>query len=285
MRYPNGKSKAVTLSYDDGRKTDMRLSDILTPHNMKCTFNICSSKVGSTNVYLTKDEIRKYILERGHEVAIHGAHHRANGLQRVTAGMVETLDCRRELERMFDTIIKGMAYPNSGILHIEGYISYEKICRYLSDVGIVYARSLKSDNNRFELPSDWYNWIPTASHLNENLFEYVKEFNELIVDDLFFTQRYPRLFYLWGHSYELEDYNKWDMLEKFCSEIGGKDDVWYATNMEIYEYTKAYNSLQFNVDETIVYNPSLLEIWFCADGKIYSVKSGETVKLGGKLID
>ncbi len=84
MRYPNGKSKAVTLSYDDGTKNDIKLSDIISKHNMKCTFNICSSALDNSDKYLTVEEIERFILDKGYEVAVHGAHHRANGLQRVT---------------------------------------------------------------------------------------------------------------------------------------------------------------------------------------------------------
>ena len=65
----------------------------------------------------------------------------------------------------------------------------------------------------------------------------------------------------------------------FCERIGGKDDIWYATNMEIYNYVSAYNSLSFSADATRVFNPTLLTVWFEMDGKTYEVKSGETIKI------
>ena len=39
MRYPNGKSKAVTFSYDDGVPQDKRLAELFNKYNMKGTFN------------------------------------------------------------------------------------------------------------------------------------------------------------------------------------------------------------------------------------------------------
>ena len=33
-----------------------------------------------------------------------------------------------------------------------------------------------------------------------------------------------------------------------------REDIWYATNMEIYEYTKAYESLVYSADVTNRYN-------------------------------
>ena len=59
--------------------------------------------------------------------------------------------------------------------------------------------------------------------------------------------------------------------------MSGQEDVWYATNGEIYDYITAYNSLVMSADCTRVYNPTLQKIWFFADGKQYSVAPGETI--------
>ena len=45
----------------------------------------------------------------------------------------------------------------------------------------------------------------------------------------------PLLFYLWGHSYEFDDDDNWDTIEKFLQKAGCRDDVWYATNIEVYD--------------------------------------------------
>ena len=42
MRFPEGKSKALTLSYDDGVEQDRTLLDILNAAGLKCTFNLNS---------------------------------------------------------------------------------------------------------------------------------------------------------------------------------------------------------------------------------------------------
>ena len=42
MLYPEGKPKALTLSYDDGVRQDERLVDILNRYGIKGTFNLCS---------------------------------------------------------------------------------------------------------------------------------------------------------------------------------------------------------------------------------------------------
>ena len=143
LRFPGGKPKAVTLSYDDGSRADLRFSDIITEKGMKCTFNLCSFKRINR---LTKEEVKEYFLDRGHEIAVHCANHRAPGTLRSVEGIREVLDCRLELEETFDTIIRGMAYPDSGITQMGSFTTYERIKNYLIELDIAYARTLGGYN-------------------------------------------------------------------------------------------------------------------------------------------
>ena len=42
----------------------------------------------------------------------------------------------------------------------------------------------------------------------------------------------PKLFYIWGHSYELDYYDTWDDFEGFCERMSGREDIAYVTNRE-----------------------------------------------------
>lgn len=84
------------------------------------------------------------------------------------------------------------------------------------------------------------------------------------------------MFYLWGHAYEFNNNDNWQVIEEFAKYMGGREDVWYATNGEIYDYAKAFESLQFSVDGKYVYNPSAQEVFFVTlEEKNVSVKPGE----------
>lgn len=113
--------------------------------------------------------------------------------------------------------------------------------------------------------------------MNPKALEYAKEFIALCPNDTWLADRQAKLFYLWGHSYEYDRDNNWELLDKLCGILAGNENIWYATNMEIYEYMMAYESLEFSSDNKIVYNPSLKEVWFEVDTKMYSIKSGETL--------
>ena len=227
-----------------------------------------------------KAEIEEIFLSRGHEVAVHGAMHRAEGTLRPIEGIRDVLDCRLELESKLGIIVRGMAYPDSGITYFTNNADYESVKAYLKSLDIKYSRTLAGDNDLFALPSDWYAWMPTAHHKNPKIMEYAEEFVNLdLSTKTYCARRQPRLFYMWGHSYEFERDNNWNLLDEICEKLSGKDDIWYATNGEIYDYVEAYNSLSYSADGTIIYNPTLFEIWFDVDGKLYSIKPGETLKI------
>ena len=84
---------------------------------------------------------------------------------------------------------------------------------------------------------------------------------------------------MWGHSYEFDNDNNWELLDRICEMFAGNDDIWFATNMDIYNYVNAYNSLVYSEDGSMIHNPSLCEVWLDRDGALYSIKSGETISI------
>ena len=84
MRFPGGKSKALTLSYDDGVEQDIRLIEIMQKNGLKGTFNINSGlyapegKVypeGTIHRRMTKSQVIDLYTDSGMEVAVHGLTH------------------------------------------------------------------------------------------------------------------------------------------------------------------------------------------------------------------
>jgi peptidoglycan/xylan/chitin deacetylase (PgdA/CDA1 family) len=278
LRFPEGKTKAVTFSYDDGGKNDIRFLEIINQYGLKCTFNLIGKFVEDEAI-LSNEFIRENILSKGHEVAAHGYDHRAQDKIRSIEGIREIIDCRIALENAFGVIVRGMAFPDNVVNRFKEPEAYKRIKGYLSDLEVDYVRSADGDNDEFQLPEDWHNWIPTAHHNNPKIMEYIQKFVELNVQGQYKSRRAPRLFYMWGHSAEFENNQNWDHLEKICSALSGDENVWYATNMEIYEYVSAYRSLSYSADGTIIYNPTLIKIWFDVDGVPYCIAPGETLKL------
>lgn len=281
LRFPDGKPKAVTFSYDDGCRQDIKFSQILNKYGIKCAFNLNSQWLGKSenDWHLTKEEIQKYIIDAGHEIAVHGAEHRASGNLRPIDGIQDVLNCRLGLEKDFDSIVRGMAYPDSGIGHFHNGTAMEDISSYLGQLDIAYARALGEKNYSFGLPQNWYKWMPTAHHDEENIFELIESFLNYNPDNFYPAIRLPKLFYLWGHSYEFDQNDNWDRIEEICQKLGCKEDTWYPTNIELYDYITAYHSLIFSADSHKIYNPTLKQLWFDIDGTLYSINPGETLNI------
>ena len=278
LRFPGGKPKAVTFSYDDGSKSDIKFLEIVNKYNLKGTFNLVGSVLNDES-HISVDFAKENILGKGHEIANHGYKHRALNMIRTIEGIRDTLDSRLFLEKEFDTIIRGMAFPDRSVNKFISPDAYKRVKSYLEETDIAYARLTGGDNDKFEVPEDWHNWVPTAHHDNPEIMNYIDKFVELNLLNLYCACRTPRIFYLWGHSFEFESKNNWEHLEEICQKLSGREDVWYATNIEIYDYVKAYEALRYSADGTIVYNPTLYEIWFDVDGKVYSIKPGETIRV------
>lgn len=275
LRYPMGRKKAVTFSYDDGVKQDKRLAEIFDKYGLKGTFNFNSD---SFRCNYTKEEIDEIFLSKGHEIAVHGEFHRATGHLRPIEGIRDVLNCRIELEEKCDRIIRGMAYPDSGIRSFGNFGNYEQVKNYLTELDIAYARTLGGDNNSFLLPDDFHAWMPTAHHNNPQIMEYIDEFLNLDLSaNTYYARRMSRLFYIWGHSYEFDNNNNWEHIEEICKKLSNNDEIWYATNIEIYDYVEGYKNLRYSADGHKVYNPSLFTIWIEVDSTIYSVEPGKTI--------
>jgi peptidoglycan/xylan/chitin deacetylase (PgdA/CDA1 family) len=200
----------------------------------------------------------------GHEVATHGYTHPF--LEKLDSAEVikEITEDRRELERMFGTIVRGHAYP---------FGTYsDEVVSLLSKCGIAYARTTKSTGT-FAFPENWLMLHPTCHH-KMDLMTKAREFVENNT-----KYRHPLMLYVWGHTYEFDDNDNWNIIEEFAEYIGNSEDLWYATNIEIYDYVMAYKSLQTNYDKTLVYNPSQIKVWFLHNEKVYSVGGGETTTI------
>lgn len=293
LRFPNGKIKAVTLSYDDGCYQDIRFSKLLNKYGLKGTFNLNSSWIGNQNTgryytvngerkpmyYMSADEIREHILAFGHEIAIHGENHKANGKLRTIEGIREILNCRLAIEKEFGIIVRGVAYPDSGINHFCNGSSYESIKQYLNELDIAYARSLKSVSGGMDLFTDPHCWNPTIYHASDNIMTHIDKFLSYNPNSLTFQRRLPKIFFFWGHTYEFDEKENWELAEEICKKLGKKEDIWYATNIEIFDYVSAYNSLIFSADSSLVYNPTVKTIWFETESKLYKIAPNETLKI------
>lgn len=248
MRYPGGLKKAVTFSYDDGVKADERLIGIMVKYGIRGTFNLNGCK------YVDEDRkmlelAQKIYLPNGMEIACHGFRHPFYSDISEEDSEEDIRADKETMKKCFGLDVRGFAYP---------YNSFnDTTIALLKKHGFVYSRTCFATAD-FGLPEEPLFLKPTCHHADEGVEEMIDKFFAEKTDE-------PRMFYLWGHSYEFDDNDNWDYIENICKKIGGRDGIWYATNIEIIDYLNAFRAL--TVTDNGIINDSDKKIWACADGK------------------
>lgn len=274
MCYPGGRDRALTLSYDDGVGSDCRLIEILQQNRMKGTFNINSGLFAPEDKIYPPGTVHRrlslsgvldcYSEASGMEVAVHGQRHPFwDRLPAATTAM-DILNDRIALEQSFGRIVRGAAYPYGA--HSDAVVDILRQC------GIAYCRTTHTTHS-LSLPENWLLWHPTCHHKSTRLMEMAEKF----VTGVDFDK--PRLLYVWGHSYEFDGDNNWHIIEEFASYVGNRDEIWYATNLEIFDYVDAFSRLQFAADLSRVHNPTAVTLWFRSGDTVFCVGPGETLAL------
>lgn len=268
--FPNGRRKAFTLSYDDGITQDKRLVKIFNKYKLKATFNLNSGLQNEAGSFVLNDLLIKrmdreeiFDLYKGHEISNHGLNHLS--LTSIPKELIieEILQDRKNHEEMLGNLVRGMAYP---------YGTYNKtVLEVLGILGIAYSRTVNNSGN-FDLPLNYLEWNPTVHHNDPYLMDTAERFIKEEFNGL-------GLFYLWGHSYEFDLDNNWDVMERFCKYISNRDDIWYATNIEIVDYLDALDRLIYSTELTLVNNPSSISTWVEYNGIPVEIKAGETKRL------
>ena len=269
MRFPGGRKKAVTLSYDDAVIQDKKMINLLEGSGLKCTFNIntggFAAETDQKNRRMTRNDTLKTFCDSKHEVAIHSRNHLFLDKIPLEWAANEIIEDRIAAEQMFGRIIKGFAYPFEK--------PADRIKSILRTAGIAYARTTYC-TGKFDIPEDWLEWNPTCWHSHGRLIDLTEDF---LKDSSLPMMDVPKLMFVGGHSYEFDMDNNWDLLEDFIKRVSGRDDIWYATNMEIYNYSKAYESLQYDYRCNMCYNPSAIDVFLDIDGRIYEIRPLDTV--------
>ena len=267
LRFPGFKTRAVTMSYDDGCTEDRQMVSILNRYGMRSTFNLNAGKIVGSPSKVQFEEFEE--LYNGHEVASHSYTH--PHLRNLDLGGIsyQIIRDREALEEVLHKPVEGFAYPYGLTTETDEMVDCLRSC------GIRYARTTNA-THQFRLPQDYLRWDPTCHHADPALFDLAEKFFE--PDDVEHPWRITsKLFYVWGHSYEFD--GNWELLERICQTLGNRDEAWYATNGEIIDYISAFHALRRSVNARYVYNPTDIDLYVAAHGKQILLKKGSVTTL------
>ena len=227
----NGKMKALTFSYDDGVTQDEKLIALFDKYGMKATFNLNSALLGRPGSLLrngftishnkvTPETVKS--LYKNHEVAVHTCNHYNLTTLSDEDVVYQVKNDREALSRLCGYEVTGMAYPCGGVNNDD------RVAKVIADnvPQIKYSRTITSSHN-FDLQTNLLRFNPTVYHLEfDKLVTLADEFLALKPDT-------PKLFYIWGHSYEFDGLVDMTAFEEVLKKLAFRDDIFYGTNREV----------------------------------------------------
>lgn len=268
--YPEGKYKALILSYDDGTIEDLDLVGLLDKNNLKGTFNLNSAYLGTIRgwpqqngdtifqKYVPKDSLNQ--IYTNHEIAVHGAYHK--DFINITKNEIleEVQTDLKVLKELTGREVTSMAYPFGN--------TNDTIAKFISSTKITNARTV-NDTYGFDLPNEFLIWNPTCH--DSKVQEYSDKYLKLNESKL-------SLFYVWGHSWEFKDKKRWDVMVEFCNRVGQEKGIWSVGTGEYSEYLKALDKVEFDNGE--IFNPKdNLTIWIKLSDEIKKLEPGKRIKI------
>ena len=233
-----GKNKAITFSFDDGVRQDKVLVEILNKYGLKSTFNLNSALLGLEPKLECNGRIVDHSkvqfsevkdLYKGHEVAVHTLTHEFLPRMCEEAIVYQVERDRLTLSDLVGYEVVGMAYPNGGQNNDDRVA--EIIIRR---TGVKYSRTITA-TGEFLPQENLYRFNPTVHFVN---LSKMKELWERFISE---ETTEDRVFYIWGHSYEIDaGHLSWEEFDEFCKMVSGRKDVFYGTNSEVLLNQKLY---------------------------------------------
>ncbi|WP_430468256.1 polysaccharide deacetylase family protein [Winogradskyella ouciana] len=268
--YPDGNTKALILSYDDGTIQDIELAALFDKNHLIGTFNLNSKYLGVTRGwpqqdgdtiyqrYVPKDSL--LIIYKNHEIAAHGALHK-NFTAISKEEILEEIHTDLEvLEKLTKRNIISMAYPFGS--------TNDSIANLIASTGIKNGRTV-DDTHTFDLPNNYMIWHPTCH--DSKALDYLDLYLELNSQQL-------SVFYVWGHSWEFGNKERWDNMVTFCETIGTYNDIWSVGHGELTNYLLAIENVQ--IDHNKIVNPLDNEpVWIRLSSGIEKLSPGESIAL------
>ena len=268
--YPEGKTKALVLSYDDGTIQDIELAKLFDENNLIGTFNLNSKYLGVKKGwpqqngdtiyqrYVPKDSL--LIIYKNHEIAAHGALHK-NFTDISSKEVLEEIHTDLEiLKSLTNREIISMAYPFGS--------TNDSIASLIATTGIKNGRTV-NDTHEFNFPKNYMMWHPTCH--DSKVLNHLDTYLNL-------NEQQLSVFYVWGHSWEFGNKERWNNMVKFCESIGKSNDIWSVGHGQLTNYLLATENVI--VDEQKILNPlGNLPIWLNLSSGIKKLDPGKSIDL------
>jgi peptidoglycan/xylan/chitin deacetylase (PgdA/CDA1 family) len=221
----------VTTSWDDGHENDVHLAGLLTKYHMKGTFYL-------TKTYLQPLSEEKIIeISRNHEIGAHTLTHPTLTEIALEEAEKEITGSKIYLENILNHPVIMFCYPRGKY--------NEEIKNIVKKSGFIAARTLFIGScNEAADPFEWPVTVYASNGSPRQTFNLWKK-NHLSIKSLFDWEIRAKMlfdmaletggvYHIWGHSWEFEQKNEWEKIERVFNYIANRKNVLYRTNSQIF---------------------------------------------------
>jgi peptidoglycan-N-acetylglucosamine deacetylase len=236
------KVAIVTTSWDDGHPLDIRLAEMLDRYDMSGTFYIPLSYHGFP--VMAKEEMRA-LMAMGMEIGSHTLTHPNLTKLRKIQVLHELVESRKVLEDIVGELIVSFCYPAGKFNWMVRACVIEAGYK-LARTTLAFRTDRKFD--AFCMPVSFQFFphtriAPIGHALKEgnliglrNLYRLWKMENELMkLLELILAHILTNggILHIWGHSWEIEKFHLWGVLEEALRRVANRQEVLYLTNSQI----------------------------------------------------
>lgn len=226
----------VTTSWDDGHVLDHCVAGLLDTYGLTGTFYVAPRNVElERRVRMGKRDL--CALAADFEIGGHTLNHlRLNSVPDAVAQR-EISDGKDELEQILGASLRSFCYPGG---------AYDRRHKpMVRGAGFEYARTIRRYETRASCPMEVHTTVHAYRHLcdlpemfglskgsPQRTAQYYWNWDVLamaLFDEVLAT---GGVYHLWGHSWEIDQNEDWERLERVLGYIGRRPGVQYVTNCE-----------------------------------------------------
>lgn len=246
VRSSRSPSFVITTSWDDGHPMDLRVADLLARHGLSGTFYIpCETGHEVLSARQVRDLAKRF------EIGAHTVHHVELTTIPDSAARVEILESKRRLEGTTGTRCKTFCFPRGRFA--------KRHLKMLSDAGFCGVRTVELLSLDCPKIVDGVAMIPTTVQVYPhaaaaywrncarrlrlaNLGHVLRigrhrDWEATAILTLERARERGGVFHLWGHSWEIDDSQQWEPLNRVLALMGQMArGMTCLTNSEVCQY-------------------------------------------------
>lgn len=235
----------ITTSWDDGHPLDLKVANLLSKHRLSGTFYM--PLVNKENSLMSKEEMKS--ISKKFEVGGHTINHVSLPEIPEENLELEISQGKEKMEEICGQIIS-FAYP-------KGQYN-QNVIQVVKKSGFRGARTAKMLHYRFTNSFEYHPTIhavnrsvlskgkQTLTSVDKDLSLYLitsgiilKDWEIIAKKSLDFILEHGGIWHMWGHSWEINNNNDWEKLEKvlhYANETGKQFGAEFLTNGEVFEH-------------------------------------------------